>query len=394
MRILQVTNRIPYPLNDGGNIATWNVTKELHTQGHEVILASLNTQKHYFDPAKLPPVCEVHTVDIDTKLTPLGLAGGLLSSRPYNVMRFDAAAFHLLLADLLEKNPVDVIQLEGIYLALYLSTIRKFSKAPVILRSHNIEHQIWERLAKGEKNRLKRFYLKDLAGKIERFERENFAAFDGIIAITQQDADWYQKQGYSGKLQVIPAGVDTNVWFPGDRGFHARSVAFLGSLEWGPNVEGLKWFLDQVWAPVAEKFPQARFFAAGKNPPESLSRLKAPGFVFEGMVDDAPQFVRTHGIFVVPLLSGGGMRLKIVEAMAAGRCVISTRVGAEGIEAEEGTHILLADSPEEFQQALEEVLANPDRAERIGQAAQQLAVEKYSWKELVKAFEAFYFALQ
>ena len=390
LKILQITNRIPWPLNDGGNIATWNVTHNLIELGHEVVLASLNTNKHYQDPNVLEELCEVHTTDINTDIKPAKALTGIASSKPYNVYRFWSEAFASQITALLKRTEFDVVQLEGSYLSLYIDTIRQCTDAKIVLRSHNVEHQIWDRLAQAEKNIAKRTYLKNLTPKIRRFEIENASRVDGIIAITSEDQQFYSKVAPEVPVCTVNAGVDLSKYDQGGYQPRLNSIYFLGSLEWQPNVQGLKWFLDEIWPDVYKNVSNAEFHIAGKNPDIFWRELKRDGVVFHGEVPDAVEYARPHGIMVVPLLSGGGMRLKVVEAMAMGKCVVSTEVGAEGIRYTDRENIFIASDAKEMISMLQMLLDNSERVGRIGDRARELAVENYSWPALVKQIETFY----
>ncbi|MEM0996608.1 MAG: glycosyltransferase family 4 protein [Bacteroidota bacterium] len=388
--ILQIANRIPWPLNDGGNIATYNVTRHLHRRGHRVVLVTLNTKKHYQDPELLDELSAVHATDIDTSLTAWGLLRGLWSAQPYNVERFRSEAFAESLVGVLQQEKFDIIQLEGSYLSMYLPLLRKYSAAPVLLRSHNVEYRIWQRLAKNTRHPIKRLYLKDLARKIRKFELHWLAQYDGVIAIADQDEATYRAAGFARHLRTINGGVDLATFRPSRPPEFAPRICFLGSLEWQPNVQGLHWFLNQVWPEVVRHHPEAQFHVAGKNPPPSLARLSAPGLTFHGMVPDAAEFLDAHHLFIVPLLSGGGMRLKIVEAMANGKCVLSTHIGAEGIACTHGKDIFLADRPAKWTAILRELLTSPEKSVAVARKGMELAAAKYSWEAIIAQFEAFY----
>ncbi|HVD98939.1 MAG TPA: glycosyltransferase family 4 protein [Cytophagaceae bacterium] len=391
--ILQVTNRLPYPLNDGGNIATYHVTKYLHKFGHRVVLASINTKKHHQDPAKLSTIATVKTVDLDTTITLAGLLKGVFQKTPYNIARFDSEAFKTILEKIIQEEKPSVIQLEGIYLATYAEAIKKKSSAPLVLRSHNIEHEIWERTAQNETNILKKIYLKHLSKKIRLFEQEHMHLFDGIIAITERDKMFYQNNNYKGLLKTIPAGVDLEQLSPTKPRRSELSLCFLGSMEWMPNVQGIDWYLEKVWPILHQKYSTLTLHIAGKGMSDEMKARKIPGVIFHGMVPDAAAFLDEHAVMIVPLLSGGGMRLKIVEAMAHRQCVLSTSVGAEGIDAVNEKEILLADTPKAFVEKTEALLNGTFNAETIGQQAEKLVQEKYSWEKLVREIEKFYLDL-
>ncbi|RYD70195.1 MAG: glycosyltransferase, partial [Sphingobacteriales bacterium] len=243
MNILQITSRIPFPLNDGGNIATYFVTDYLKKLGHKVTLAALNTKKHHQKPEVLSDIAQVFATDIDTTVTIPGLIKGFFGELPYIVSRFWSTEFEQQLAHILQQKTFDIIQLEGVYMAIYLPVLRKFSKAKIVLRAHNVEHQIWQRLSENEPALHKRLYMRYLANKVRRFEEEYACKFDGIIAITETDAAWFKKQCATTQITSISAGV--HLAKPEQISLEKLkpTVAILGSLEWAPNVQGLEWFL-------------------------------------------------------------------------------------------------------------------------------------------------------
>ena len=391
LKILQITNRIPYPLNDGGNIATYNVTKFLHSFGHKVTLACLNTNKHFQDPGVVKNITsEIYTTDINTDVTIKGLLTGILKSTPYNIERFYSKEFESKLEEILSQEKFDIIQLEGIYLSVYLDVIRNNSTSPVILRSHNIEHMIWKRLIEKEKNILKKIYLHNLSAKIKNFELRNLHNFDGIVAITQNDEAFYKENGFKGLLTTINAGVDFDLYKKTSVSPVKNTLCFLGSMEWMPNVQGIKWFIDEVWNKLKKDIPEIELHIAGKNPPEDLMKLNIPGITMHGMIEDGIAFLNKYDLVIVPLLSGGGMRLKVIEAMALGKCIISTTIGCEGIEVKHSENILIADTPEEFSSAIRFIMNDKELQDSIGRNAYELAYKKYSWEKLVREFENFY----
>ncbi|MCS7073339.1 MAG: glycosyltransferase family 4 protein, partial [Bacteroidia bacterium] len=346
MKILQITSRIPYPLTDGGALAMYHVTRCLTEYGHTVILAALNTSRHYQNPAVLQNIAKVYDCPINTDIQLWkALYSFFTETIPYNILRFRSQSFANLLTNILSTESPDIIQLEGVYLGLYVDEIRKHSRAPILLRAHNVEYEIWERLATAEKNPLKAFYLRHLAGKGRLFEQQIIQTFDGIIAITERDELQFRNLGFQGKSTVIPAGVDWNAYQLHSVDKKPNSVCFLGSLEWMPNQQGLLWFLEYVWEQIRNAIPEATFWVAGKNPPKQIQDWNQPGVCVLGQVPSAPEFLARHQIMVVPLLAGGGMRLKIIEGMASGLAIVSTEVGAEGVTVES---IQLANSPSQF----------------------------------------------
>jgi len=394
LRILQITNRIPYPLNDGGNIASYHVTYYLNKAGHNVTLASLNTKKHHQDPSVLKDIANVVSVDIDTTVTPWGLIGGLFSKVPYNVKRFRSKEFENALQQILTENTFDVIQLEGSYMAIYVPIVRKFSKAKIVLRSHNIEHEIWKRMSMNIQNPLKKWYFNSLADKIKLFENATLHTVDAIIAITDRDAEYYQNQGYKGELVTINAGANLSTFKPDFSKSQKNTLCFLAGMDWMPNQQGLDWFLEEIWPLIKSKFPQIILHIAGKAMPEKYYALEDSSIQVHGLVPDAVEYLQNYEIFIVPLLSGGGMRLKVVEGMAVGKCILSTSVGAEGVEYTNRKNIVIADTPQEWIYAIESLIKDVDLTQTIGKEAAILAMEKYNWENLVNAFISLYHRLK
>ena len=386
-----LTLRIPYPPVDGGSMATYAVIQELTRAGHKVTLLSLNTNKHFQSTAKLENTLEqVIAVPINTELNAKDALMNLLFSKlPYNIVRFLSADFSRVLQRVLKDHTFDIIQLEGVYLALYLDVIRHTTKAPVILRAHNLEYEIWERMANSEKNVLKRWYYHLLAKRGKKFEQRYLNAFDGIVAITAKDADSFRSLGAKCPLTVVEAGVDWEKLHILPQPNPAQTAAFIGSLEWLPNIQGLEWLCQEVWPLVLQQVPRAFLTVAGRNPSAEILSWKKPNIQVVGQVADAIQFLSNHFITVVPLHAGSGMRVKILESMALGRCIISTSIGAEGIDYQDNKNILIADAPEDFAAAIVRMMQNPNQAIEIGKAARKL-MQQYDWKRLTQKLVQFY----
>jgi glycosyltransferase involved in cell wall biosynthesis len=392
-RILQITNRIPFPLNDGGNIATWYVAHYLKKFGHAVDLAFLNTNKHYENPLSVSEGYRnlFHT-NINTNITVTGLLKSFISEKAYNIERFRSTEFEIILAKALQENEYDFIQLEGAYMALYIPVLRKFSKAKIILRSHNIEHQIWERVALHTTNPIKKFFIRQLAKKIKVFEDTTLHMFDAIVAITPDDEVYYKLKNYKGKLTCIQAGFeDSLIEHPAKK---TKSVCFIGSMQWMPNLEGIEWFLKEVWTLVLKEVPDAKLYIAGKGMDASFEKWNRPGVVLAGLVPNASDFIQNHNVFVVPLRSGGGMRLKVVEAMGMCMPIVSTTIGAEGIHCVPNQDILICDTPTELKNGIVSLLLDEVLANRIAQNARVRAVSEYSWGKLIARFENMYKELE
>jgi glycosyltransferase involved in cell wall biosynthesis len=382
MRILQLCNKFPYPLKDGAAIASTYLAKAFAQLGHSVTLLSMNTSKHWFDinalPADFAHYAAIHTVYVDNHIRPLPALLNLFSEKSYHVERFDDPAFAEKLAQLLRAEPFDVVQLESLYLTPYLSVIRKNSSARIALRAHNVEHEIWERVAENA-NPLKKWYLRKITPRLKHYETQHLNDYDLVASISARDLAQFRALGLRQPATVTPIGLDSRDYHPDTSSFgRPLSLSFIGSLDWMPNQDGLRWFLEAVWKPLlVSAFPELTFHIAGRTAPRWLRELRMERVHFHGEVPSAPDFLNQHSIMVVPLLSGGGMRAKILEGMAVGKVVLSTRIGMEGIEARHAEECLLADAPEDFVENLRWCYAQGADLAGLGQRARAFCTDHY-----------------
>lgn len=391
LKILTVSNRVPWPLNDGGNLATFHLINELHQAGEQIQLLSLNTRKHFVKESDFAFDFPLSTVPINTDPNPLDALKALYQNQPYISERFKNAEFERKLVDILKNDAPEIVQFEGSFIAQYAPVVRKHSHAKLVLRSHNVESRIWQRLAREQKNPFKKWYFNDLAQKIAAFEQKQLQQLDGVVAITANDLDFYQQTAPD--LPAIEISAGMLVHDSPQQEEHSNNVqqlCFLGSLEWQPNLSGLEWFLEKVWPALKAQYPQLEFHIAGKNPPDHSRNWEGNGVRVHGMVPDADAFLLNHGPLIVPLFSGSGMRIKIVQAMALKKTIISTSVGSEGIPLESGSSFLLAENKEQFMEAVGHLLTNDGLAEKLANNARVLAEELYDWSSLVKKYQVFY----
>ncbi|MBL8002573.1 MAG: glycosyltransferase [Flavobacteriales bacterium] len=393
MRILQLCNKPPFPPIDGGSKAMHNITRGLLAAGHSVKVICLSTPKHPLVPDDVPEpfrkATGIEGVFVDTSINVVDAFTDLLTAENYNVSRFFSPDLDIRLIRLLSQETFDIVQLESLFMTPYIPNIRRYSRAPIVLRSHNLEHVLQERIASGERHFLKKPYRKYLAKQLKTYELEMLDRVDGVAAITPSDAEHYRAHGTRTPITTVPFGVDPAEYeadLPG-----GDPVFFhLGSMDWLPNEEGVRWLLKEVWPRVLRTHPKAKLQLAGNKMPKDLLDTDLPGVTVQGRVKSANAYMAARHVMVVPLFSAGGMRVKIVEGMAMGRCVISTHMGAEGIDHTDGTDILLADTPAAFAAHITALLDEPARVARIGQAARRLIDERYSDKPIIDGLVAFY----
>jgi polysaccharide biosynthesis protein PslH len=383
MKILILANKVPYPLNDGGAIATFNMVRGLAEAGAQVSLLAMSTPKHPSTSVVFSQsFCEkvsIETVFVNTRISPINLLLNLFfRSKPYNAERFDNKDFGCSLEALLKNNAYDIVQLEGPYLHPYIQIIRKYFNGQIVLRAHNVEWEIWQRSSNNSKKFLKKWYFGLLAKRILKLEQQILKEINTLVPITARDLDQFISMGYTGNSFVCPTGF----YFESIRGQKIiedhDSLFHIGGLDWLPNRESILWFLDKCWDSIIASYPSVKFYIAGRNASSNfISRLERyKGVVFCGEVNDSSEFMKSKGVMVVPLQSGSGMRIKIVEAMALAKPIVCTSIAAEGIPVEQGKHLLIANSPQEFSGEVLRMLNSRLLRQSIGFEARQFA-EKY-----------------
>ena len=394
MRLLQICHKVPYPPTDGGSIAMHQITEGLWNAGFQVKVIALNLQGCEVCPENLPR----HYIDktsfeaqiIDTRVKPFQAFLNLFSKESYNISRFHSKAMEKRIERALQKSSFDIIQLEGLYLTPYIPTIRKFSQAKIVYRSHNIEHFIWERMAKVTRSPLKKWYLGILASRLKEYEMQAIHLADALLAISPVDLVFFHNHGFNKPSMVIPVTMPKLVMPQENKDIKPGTVFHLGSMDWRPNQEGIEWFLEKVWPLVIKKAPEMIFYLAGKRLPARYFRYASPNVVVAGEVPSAVEFMADKQLMIVPLLSGGGMRVKIIEGMAMAKTIISTRIGAEGIGCKDGEHILIADEPQKMAEMIDRCQNDPEYAEKIGEAALQFVEKNFSNKSAMPALIKFY----
>lgn len=399
MKVLILSHKMPYPPRDGGSFVILNFARALAKLGCDITILAMNTYKRRFDIDKIPDELKQEmkffSIDVDTKIKPIPFILNLAQRKSYHIWRYGASReFKRILIELLKKENYDIVQLEGLYLSPYVETIKKFSGAKVIMRAHNVEYEILERYAEFEKSFFKRTWLKEQAKRLKRYELERLRLYDAIIPITERDAEILKVEGVS--TIVVPAGIEfvdsepdfSNVDFP--------SLFYIGALDWFPNQQGLEWFFETVWEEVVKKAPGLKLYVAGRNLHMwSYLKFKKPKNVdIVGEVESSKEFMKSKAIMIVPLLAGSGMRVKVLEAMSLGKVVISTSVGAEGIDYRTGENILIADSKEEFIEQILRCVSDFEFCKSIGEKAFELVKSKYEIGNLARKLFDFYSKLK
>ncbi len=397
LRILFIASRIPREPFDGGMYATYHTIRSLTQAGHFVTCAFTNTKRHHGLVSDVSSVCShAIAVDVDTRISATGAVKSLLFSRvaqqaalpraPYFVHRYLSED----LVNQIEKLNIgefDVIHADSLPSVWYACALRERNRThcpPIVYRAHNIEHRIHDHLSKDKQQSVfSRFYRRLTAKQLERFEKAVAEVVNAVVTISPVDAAWFEMVGAKAKIYSVPTGMDVSD-FPLQDHKQYR-IGMIGSLEWAPNIEGLQWFVQHVLPIIWESEPRTELHIAGRSPVDAIQKLHDGVRVFvHGPVPDATQFLSTLSVEIVPLLSGSGIRIKILEGLAHKVPIVSTGIGAEGLNVVNNEHLLLADSARDFASAVIRLLHNKSEAERLANNGYALVLQQYSWPALTQ----------
>ena len=367
MRILQVCHKSPFPPSEGGPMAMKAIRDGLLNAGHHVHTFTLSTPKFTVDDAMATHISHFTHSFLDTSVYIWPAFRDLCLNRSHHISRFYNSKIAAQLQQLLQKSAFDAVLIESIFMMPYFGMIRKNFSGPVILRAHNVEHLIWERVSANERNILKKKYLRILAKQLKRFEINCFMQADAIAAISCIDADSIKQLAPGADVVTIPFAIDLNNQQRPHRVFEAR-FGHIGSMDWAPNAEGIDWFVKNVWTEVVRKRPNAKFHLAGRNMPSRFMSNESLNFFVEGEVDNAKDFTLSLDALIVPLFSGSGVRIKIAEAMSLGVPVITTPVGSEGLIVKNEKDIIISNDAHQMVSDICRVIENPEKLSIIAEA--------------------------
>ena len=394
MKILQLCNKAPYPANDGSSIAICNLAEGLADNGIELHILPINTKKHFKSDNNIPAsfTKKTHYLSVykDTNIGVFGAFLNLFSNQSYFVSRFFFKEYEEALIKILTSTPFDIVQLEGVFMAMYIPTIKKYSKAKITLRAHNIEHQIWERHLPHEKNWLKKTYLTLQNNRLKAFELDAFSLVDAIVTITDEDKKGIQQLVPQQKIHTCLTGINLVTYKQIHHATQSNTIFHFASMDWLPNVEAVEWLLANVWSEVLKKIPDAQLILAGRGMPEKIIQAASKSITIIENVADSALFYATYDVMLVPLWSGSGLRIKLVEGLAYGKPIITTTIGAEGIPYTKNKELLIADTNEEFVDAIVDLLSNSGKKQQLQINARLLAESHFDYQQLASQLILFY----
>lgn len=390
MNILQIANKAIAP-PDGGSLAILSLTKGYLTNDNNVHLLNIETHKHknYPIPKELKNNSQFKltgvNINIKIKLFSL-LLNYVFSKKPYIAQRFVSKIFTSKLLQILKKAEFDIIQFEGLYSLQYIKFVRHIFKGKIIYRPHNIEYDIWFKNAYESKFFIKKLYFKNTAKRLKKLEKKLLNTYDYIIPIADGDKNIFSELGNIKPCKVIPFGIDLKtISNPYSNKEIPKSLCYIGALDWLPNQKGILWFIEHVLPLIKINNPDIEIKVAGRNAPKWLiNKLNNENIVFCGQVDNAQDFLRSNGPMIIPLFSGSGMRVKIIEAMALQKTIIATKQAAEGISFTNNKNIFISNTKEEFAECIIELIRNQQLQKKVGLNAFNLIKDKYNNATLAK----------
>lgn len=392
MKILVLDEEFPYPLNTGGRIRTFSLVSRL-AKNHEVRFLAYGEEgsesyRYCADAGIIPLAVPVMVPPKRGLMFYLRLLANLFSRFPYVVTSHYSDTFREHVKTELEREPADIVVAAWTPYAAYFSAV---PKSKTLITTHNIEAEIWRRYHKTETVPHRKWYIGIQASKMARFEKLVFRQADAVTAVSVCDAESIRKSGSNAAIKVIDNGVNLD-FFTNDGHDRIKDdyLVFTGSMDWRPNQDAAEYFVNDIFPLLREQRPSIEAVFVGRRPPDSIVKLAdTPGITITGTVEDIRPYIRKAAVYIVPLRVGGGSRLKILEAFAMEKAVVSTSIGAEGLTVSDGKDILIADSPEKFAAAVVRLLEDRELAERLGADGRKLVLQRYGWDRLAEQLERF-----
>jgi len=392
VRILWLKTELLHPVDKGGKIRTYNMLKELK-RAHQITYVALDEHQSPGESHELAVEYCHQLISVPHRTRPKFSAGfyrelatNLISPLPYFMKKYESSAMRWEIEKQVNRKQFDVLVCD--FLQPSVNVPDNLSIATVLFQ-HNVEAMIWKRHYEIQQNPVKKAYLLNQWRKTRIYEAAACRRFDLTVAVSAEDTETMRQEYGLEHVADVPTGVDTDYFQPqGDTQIDPYNVVFTGSMDWLPNEDAMQYFVKEIMPRVREMIPELTLTVVGRNPYQSLFDLSQsdPSVIVTGRVDDVRPYIERAAAFIVPIRIGGGTRLKIFEAMAMGKPVVSTTIGAEGLPVRDGRELLLADTPDAFAAALVRVLKDRELALRLGALASATVRERFGWRGVADQF--------
>lgn len=395
LNILQISPQVPYPLDHGGRISIHGITNGLSKKGHNISLISYsNESDNTLAKNYLKKICNPHILAVDTSNNITSAFKNLSSSVPYNISKFITFDLEQFLRNFVKHQKIDLVHIDYLHMGWTLDIVKSISKVPVVLRQHDLHFRLMQRFYKNENNPLIKYFAYLQYKKFLTYEPDLCEKFDKCIMITKSDEKELLGLNPKIKTQVISIGVEEKLLEMHNNDKIPFSMFHLGPLDWLPNKDGLEWFLAQIFPKVISKIPDAKLYIYSTGGDQlRIDKSLRKNIILEGYVDNIWEEVKDKELLIVPLRIGSGIRVKIIEMLAAGKSIVTTDIGKEGIDAIDGKHLLVSNKPDEFADKIVSFFNNEYDKEKICNNARELIKEKYTWSRIADEFESVYLDL-
>ena len=383
MKILFLSPTVPFPLTDGGRIRVFNLLKQI-AEKSDVTLLALETQ-----PTDAEGVAELQQLGIQVHLVPNAptlprvsfgtLVNAFFKRQPITVARYDLPTYRQKFRELVATENFDLVHYEMFHTAQF----RTETELPSVLSQQNVDSAIWRRLCGETANPFYKFAYWTQQLAFQRYERVLSPKFDAVTCTSDIDAAVFQRHCAADTIEIIPNGVDVTHYQPDFTSEAPAHLIYIGSMDWYPNEDAVAFFADEVLPSIQGKVPDVQFSIVGGNPSARVQRLaEREGVVVTGRVPEIKPYFAEATVFVVPLRIGSGTRLKILEALAMGKAIVSTSVGAEGLDLKDGEEIFIADAPTAFADAVTRLLTDASLRRRVGENGRARVEQDYDWRSI------------
>jgi glycosyltransferase involved in cell wall biosynthesis len=391
LKMLFFSQRFPYPMDTGGQIRTGKLLEKLKDIFDITLISNMESPKddRYLDQMK--DLCSTfhpvpwREIKKYTLKFYLGLLVRMFSRYPVTVIHDYSRDCEAKIVDLLRKEKYDLLICDYLQPSL---NFRKVIGYPTVLFQHNIESIIVRRHFEIAQDPVTRLFWWLQWVKMKRYEKLACSRFTSVVAVSEIDKKTLEEEFFARNVFAIPTGVDTEYFAPREDPIEENSLVFTGSMDWLPNEDAMLFFAREILGKIKDQIPTIKLTVVGRNPSRHLLNelKKYPEIMVVGWVEDVRPYIGRHALYIIPLRIGGGTRIKAYEAMAMGKVVVSTRIGTEGLPVRDGEHVVLANEPEDFAQAVVELLRNTEARRRMEKAARQFVSMNFTWEKAAEAF--------
>ena len=395
MRILFFSITVPFPATDGGRIRVLNLLEQLARTEQITFLALQTTPEDQSGIDYLTGLgIDCHLVERSPSLPSVTMdtvIRAITKRQPVTVSRYYSSKLEKLFHQLLDQKKIDLIHYEMFHAAQYSLP----TKIPTLLSTQNIDSYIWKRLAKETKNPVKKLIYWTQAKAFSRCERESYGEFSAATCVSANDQELLNRSCPQLPVHVIANGVDLDLYQVSEVIEEPETLIFTGSMDWYPNEDAVTFFLKSILPHVRQSYPNVRMLVVGQHPTDKLRQMVELAntnseVIITGRVDDVKPYINRASVYVVPLRIGGGTRLKILEALALRKAVVSTTIGAEGLNLVDQQEIVLADQPDQFARAVIELLDDAQRRRSLGEKGRERVEKNYGWPAIVENLRQVY----